>query len=306
LLLGGSITEDMSCSPNPAFTADSNRPRDAFASEFQCRYQKVGVLKNSPKIQAADRRSFGSSQHRLQIQRPPVVEDRKNEARAQVAEFLVSEKAAADKVTIVRVNGLASEHFHANVTALVGTKVDLINVPKVESREDVLRAVDAMHTAEISVGAGREIGLLVNIETPKGLRLVFEIATADERVMGLQLGFTDFSLACGVQSTNKVSLNALRVAMCLAAAEAGIACYDGAFVDVNNADAFRAEAEEAKALGFAGKSCIHPSQIALANAAFSPNAAEIERARGLLAAAEEGSGRGVGALYMMERWWTAR
>jgi citrate lyase subunit beta / citryl-CoA lyase len=221
-----------------------------------------------------------------------VVADRKGEARTQVAEFL---KTKQDKVTIVRVNGLASEHFQADLAAVVGTQVDIINVPKVESREDVLRAADAIRKIARSAGVDREIGLLVNIETPKGLRLVFEIAAADERVMGLQLGFTDFSLACGVQSTNKVALNAVRVAMCFAAAEAGIACYDGAFVDVKNAEGFRAEAEEAKGLGFAGKSCIHPSQISLANATFSPSVAEIDRARALLAAAAEASGRGVGA-----------
>jgi citrate lyase subunit beta/citryl-CoA lyase len=224
-----------------------------------------------------------------------VVAERKGEARARVAEFLGSEQVAGDKVNIVRVNGLASEHFEADVEALVTTQVDIINVPKVESREDVLRAVDAVRAAEKAAGVSREIGLLVNIETPKGLRLAFEIAMADERVMGLQLGFTDFSLACGIASTNKVALNAVRVAMCFAGAEAGIACYDGAFVDVKNTEGFRAEAEEAKALGFAGKSCIHPSQITLANAAFSPSAVEIERARGVLAAAEEASARGVGA-----------
>jgi citrate lyase subunit beta / citryl-CoA lyase len=223
-----------------------------------------------------------------------VVASRKAEARAQVVEFLRTSQGIA-KVTIVRVNGLHSDHFAADVAALAGSAVDIINLPKAESREDVLRAADAIRAAERSSGSSREIGILANIETPKGLRLAYEIATADPRVIGLQLGFNDFSMACGISSKNTVALNQVRLGMRFAAAEAGLVCFDGAFADVKDLEAFRAESEQAKALGFMGKSCIHPSQIAIANAVFAPSLEEIERARQLLAAAEDAIARGLGA-----------
>ena len=81
----------------------------------------------------------------------------------------------------------------------------------------------------------------------------------------------------------------------LAAAEVGVPVYDGAFVGVADPDGFRAEAEAARAVGLAGKTCVHPSQIAIANAVFAPTPAQVERARRIVAAADEMEPRGVGA-----------
>lgn len=224
-----------------------------------------------------------------------VVPARKDQARSDVVACLREMQATNDKVVIVRVNGLSTNLFSADIQALAGAGADIINLPKVESRDDILRALEAILKAETAVGAAHPVGILANIETPKGLRLAFEIASADPRVIGLQLGFTDFSLSCSIHPHNKTALNAVRVGMRFASAEAGIPCYDGAFVDVKNASAFLTECEEARDLGFAGKSCIHPSQIATANAVFAPTAREIERAASILTAASEASDRGVGA-----------
>ncbi len=224
-----------------------------------------------------------------------VVESKKDQARSEVASFLREPAVTGGKVTIVRVNGLSGTHFLADVAALKGSSVDVINLPKVESRDDVQRAVEAISALDSPSTGRAPIGILANIETPKGLRLALEIATADPRVMGLQLGFTDFSLACGIHSRNLIALNAVRLAIIFAAAEAGVASYDGAFVDTADREGFRLEAEAAKALGFAGKSCIHPSQIAMSNVAFSPTPDEVGRAQRLLAAADEAEKRGTGA-----------
>lgn len=224
-----------------------------------------------------------------------VVRERKSEAREAVAAFLRRHMAARDKLAIVRVNGSPGELFLRDIEAVVGAGLDIINLPKVESRDDILKAVDAIAKAEERSGLGRQVGILANIETPRGLRLAFEIATADPRVMGLQAGFMDFSLACGMTSQNKNALNAVRFAVRCASAEAGIAAFDTAFGDVKDSDAFRDEAQEARDLGFAGKSCVHPSQVPIANAVFSPGPEEIARAERILAAASEATERGVGA-----------
>jgi citrate lyase subunit beta/citryl-CoA lyase len=84
----------------------------------------------------------------------------------------------------------------------------------------------------------------------------------------------------------------------MAAAEAGVFAYDGAFADIKDAEGFRAEAGLARKLGFLGKSCIHPSQVALANQVFRPGEAEIEQAQRLLAAARLATANGAGAFLL--------
>ena len=212
-----------------------------------------------------------------------VAEDRKVEAREAVAGFLRERSAEIAQTVIVRVNGLRSGLFAADLAALAGCGVNLFNIPKVESAEDIRRALDAIPG---------EVKILANIETPKGLRLAAEIATADARVAGLQVGFVDLFSQCGIDSQEAAAKYSIRLAVRLAAAEAGIAVYDSAFAEVKNPDAFRAEAEAARRLGFTGKSCIHPAQVAIANHVFTPPAAEIAQAEEILAAARE-RGEGV-------------
>ena len=93
-------------------------------------------------------------------------------------------------------------------------------------------------------------------------------------------------------------MSQIRLAVRLAAAEAGIAAYDGAFADVQDGDGYRAECEAARRQGFAGKSCIHPSQIATANATFVPQPREVEWAMRILQAAAEAEAKGVGAFMV--------
>lgn len=91
----------------------------------------------------------------------------------------------------------------------------------------------------------------------------------------------------------------MRLAVRLAAAEAGIAAYDGAFAAVSDRDGYCAECIAARHHGFAGKSCIHPSQIATANEIFAPDADEIAWARKVVAAASDAEARGIGA-YLVD------
>jgi citrate lyase subunit beta/citryl-CoA lyase len=81
----------------------------------------------------------------------------------------------------------------------------------------------------------------------------------------------------------------------LAAGAAGVFAYDGAYANFSDADGYRAEAQAARRLGFLGKSCIHPSQVALANEAFRPDAAEIDHAQRVLQAAAQAESTGTGA-----------
>jgi len=224
-----------------------------------------------------------------------VAQSRKAQARALLAEFL-RRQPAPRKTIVVRVNAFGTAEFDADIEALAGSPVDLINLPMAEDASAVARAILGIETLRPPT---HPFGVLLNIETPKGLRKAADLAHAHPRVVGLQIGYADLLEPCGIARSDRDALTHIRLVVRLAAAEAGIAAYDGAFAAVKDTDGYRAECLSAKAHGFAGKSCIHPSQIAIANEAFMPDAAEIAWARKVVAAATDADARGVGA-YLVD------
>ena len=92
---------------------------------------------------------------------------------------------------IVRINALGSPHFEGDLMAFACPQVALLNLPKAQSAADVRAAAAALESAERRNGVTRPIGLLVNIETARAMRLAAEIAGAHPRVAGLQLGLAD-------------------------------------------------------------------------------------------------------------------
>lgn len=217
-----------------------------------------------------------------------VPEAGKAEARRLVGQALQSPVfAASKKILIVRVNGLATPHFEADLDAVVGPRLDLLNLPKVESAADIRAAIRVLAALESARGLTRPIGILANIESPRGLRLAAEIAGADPRVAGLQLGFADFFEPLGIDRTDAAAVHQIQLAVRLAAGEAGIWACDAAFGAIKDPDGYRAEALAAKRLGYLGKTCIHPSQVALANEIFRPTDEEIAFARQVVEAAQK-------------------
>jgi citrate lyase subunit beta/citryl-CoA lyase len=227
-----------------------------------------------------------------------VAEGRKAEAREAVAAFLraTPPEARNGKIMIVRVNGLATgELFAADIAAMVAAGADVLNLPMAEDAADILAAIEAIERAEAELGGPPRIGLLANIETPKGLRLAAGIAAAHPRVCGLQIGYGDLFEPHGVDRADESALAQVRFAVRMAAAEARISAFDGSLAAIASPERCRAEAEAARRLGFAGKSCIHPSQVAIVNEAFQPSAQEIARARRVMEAAEAALAAGTGA-----------
>jgi crotonobetainyl-CoA:carnitine CoA-transferase CaiB-like acyl-CoA transferase/citrate lyase beta subunit len=221
-----------------------------------------------------------------------VAAHRKDEAREHVAQFLRSPQAlASNKVIIVRVNALGSPHFEADVLAVAQGALTLLNLPKAESAADIAACVAVLTRAEAANQVAKPIRILANIETPAGLRLAREIAGADPRVAGLQLGFADLFESHGIARRDRANVHAAMFSLRMAAAEAGVFAYDGAFPDIKDGAGYLDEAGMARRLGFWGKSCIHPSQVALANEAFGADQAELDHARRVLAAAAAADGR---------------
>lgn len=225
-----------------------------------------------------------------------VAPDRKAEARDAVAAFLRKLGTASHgKTMIVRVNGLGTPHFQDDIASIVGPGLDVVNLPMAENAGDILACVAALEAAEAASGLERPIGILANIETPKGLRLAAEIAMAHPRVVGLQIGYGDLFEPAGINRADEAALQHVRLVVRFAAAEAGIPAFDGSLAAIAAPDRLREEAVAARQLGFAGKSCIHPSQLAVVNEVFRPAEAEIARARRVIAAADDAAARGVGA-----------
>jgi citrate lyase beta subunit len=225
-----------------------------------------------------------------------VVEQRKAEARGIVADwFRARGVVATGKCVIVRVNAMDTPHFEADVAAVVRPGLHVLNLPKPESADAVRAASAAVQRAERANGVTEPVRLLLNIETPRALRVAAELAGADARVMGLQVGLGDLFEPLGIARREIAAVQQVLLTVRMAAGEAGIEAYDGAFADVRDAEGYMAEAQLARRLGLAGKTCIHPSQVALANQAFRPTDEEIAHASKVVEAAADADARGLGA-----------
>lgn len=219
-------------------------------------------------------------------------------ARAQVAGFLAA-RAHDDraKLVIVRTNAPDSSHFDADLEACLDARADLVNLPKVESASALRDAVARLQALESRRGLARTAGLLVNIESPRALRNAAAIAAADPRVAGLQVGLGDLFEAAGI-ARSAANVHAVLFQVRMAAAENGAFACDGAYPAIADEAGFRAEARLAHELGYVGKSCIHPRQIAWCHDVFTIAPAEIEHARRVVAAARHAAGAGHAAFQV--------
>ena len=188
----------------------------------------------------------------------------------------------------VRINGLDTEWGLDDLAAMKAAGATLVVAPKVETPE-------AVHA--LSAGLGKGCALWAMIETPRALMALADIATADGALDGLMLGVNDLAKALGTGASADREPFKPWLAMLVAAARAnGLLAIDGVFNRIDDADGLAAEALQGRLYGFDGKSLIHPSQIAGANAAFSPSDAEIAQARAVVAAFAAPDAEGQGAI----------
>ena len=229
-----------------------------------------------------------------------VDEAMKDEARRSLAHFLRALEPGHGKTIIVRVNGLTTPHFKADIEAIVGPNLDLVNLPKPESADDVRECADAIAIAERRGGLS-PVGILANIESPKAYRLAAEIAAASPRVAGLQVGWGDLVEPLDMDRYNPAMIETLLLHIRIAAGEAGVWAYDGAFANIKDPEGYRREAESSRRLGYLGKSAIHPTQVPIANSVFRPSDAEIAHSLKVVEAAREAAAKGIGAFTVNGR-----
>jgi len=227
-----------------------------------------------------------------------VPEDAKVRAREQVADFLRSpgsKESLRQKIIIVRVNAGTSRHFEADLRAFTCPQVALLNLPKIQDAAEIRSAAVALENAERSAGLDQPMRLLINIETPRAVRLAWELADSHPRVAGLQLGLTDLFESLRIDRQDMRSVHAGMLAVRLAGGESNCFTYDSAFPDVADEGGFRREAELARRMGYLGKSCVHPKQVTIANEVFRVDELQLESARRIVAAAREAAADGRGA-----------
>jgi len=186
------------------------------------------------------------------------------------------------RLRVVRINGLDTEWGAADAAAVAAMECDAILLPKVNGPADV----DAL------AALVPDLPIWAMMETPLGVLNAAAIA-AHPRIAGFVLGTNDLAKDLNSQSRTALMTS---LQLCLLAAKAhGIVALDGVYNAFKDEDGLRAECAEGRALGFDGKTLIHPAQIAICNAAFGPTEAEIDLAQRQIAAFEaaEAEGQGV-------------
>lgn len=219
-----------------------------------------------------------------------VAPEAKESARANVLAILGEKAAFGERELVVRANGLDTPWGHADLCALATAGADALLLPKIESRD----AVDRVLAVLASAGAPKSLPLWCMIETPRGVLRAAEIAD-HPRVACLVVGTSDLAKDLHAQHTrDRIPLLTALELCVLAARAAGIAVLDGVHLDLADEDGFLAACRQGRALGFDGKTLIHPKQIAPANAAFGPSEAEIAQARRIVEAFEAARASGAG------------
>ncbi len=217
-----------------------------------------------------------------------VAPEAKAEGRARIAAAL-GEGGYGRRERLVRVNGLATAFGHADLVAAAGMAADGVLLPKVESA-DAVRQAEAVLLAH---GAPDGLRLWCMMETPRAMLAAAEIAGASRRLAGLVMGTSDLVKDLNALHTADRLPVITSLGLCLLAARAhGLAILDGVHLDLDDAEGFAAACRQGRALGFDGKTLIHPKTIAAANAAFAPDAAEVAAARRLIAAHAEAAAAG--------------
>ena len=221
-----------------------------------------------------------------------VAPESKELARSQVC-AAVKDRRFGKREIIIRVNGLDTPWGHDDMEQAVAAGPDAILVPKIDS------ATDAAHAHQHMVDAAPACALWLMIETPRAIFNANAIAEAGGRLACFVMGTNDLVKELRAKHTpgREALLASLNISV-LAARAHKLAVIDGVYNDIADAPGFEAVCRQGRALGFDGKTLIHPSQIERCNAAFSPDPAEVLDARAILAAfaLPENQGKGTIAL----------
>jgi citrate lyase beta subunit len=225
--------------------------------------------------------------------------DRKAIARQTVREAATSIDFGR-RERLIRVNDVTTPFFKHDVLETIDARPDAYVLPKVETEEDIWRICEILDEAEQQRGwpAG-DIGLIILIETPRGILNLREICDAEKRLKAIIFGAEDYASFIGAKRTREATeVLFARSAVVNACGAFGLQAIDMVFIDFSDDAGLEQECLQGRQLGFTGKQVIHPKQIDVVNRCFSPSEAEITWARRVVDGfkASQSDGRGAFAL----------
>ncbi|HMO59284.1 MAG TPA: CoA ester lyase [Roseiflexaceae bacterium] len=239
-----------------------------------------------------------------------VAPDAKPAARSHVIGAL-RELDFGPRLRIMRINALDTPFAYRDLIDVIeaaGDRLDLVMVPKVNQATDLVFVAMLLDQIEAHQGLARPIGIEAQIETAAGLLNIREIAQATSRLAALIFGPGDYAASLQMPLTSigePDSHDALYpghrwhmvMHTIVAAARAnGLRCMDGPFAGLRDPAGLEQAARIARAMGFDGKQCIHPAQLASVNAIFMPTAAELRWAEEVMQVYAAAQAAGHGAL----------
>ena len=219
----------------------------------------------------------------------------KEEARGNVVDALKNNDWG-DKTVVVRINSIDTQWAADDLKTVVeaaGSYLDCIMIPKVQGADEVKFVDHMLRMIETNVGLEKRIGMEAQIETATGLKNVYDIAHASDRMETLIFGPADMSASLGLPTVTAGlpmpgypgdHWHWVLETILVAARDAGLQAIDGPYLLIKDLDGFREMAMRARALGYDGKWALHPGQIDVLNEVFTPTQDEYDKAEALLEA----------------------
>ncbi len=221
-----------------------------------------------------------------------VAPESKELARTQVC-AAVKDRRFGRREVVIRINGLDTPWGHDDMAAAVAASPDAVLVPKIND------AADVAHAEQHAADAPKSCALWLMMETPRAIFNANAIAASSGRLACLVMGTNDLVKEMRALHTpgREALLSSLTLTV-LAARAHGLSVIDGVFNEIADQPGFEAVCRQGRAMGFDGKTLIHPSQVEVCNRVFSPDPVEVARARAILAAFEMPENKGKGAISL--------
>ena len=218
------------------------------------------------------------------------VEVSKKEDSRQLVIRQIENNDYGPRVAVVRVNDLGTKWGEQDVAAVANLPIQAILVPKVSEIRDISRVVDLLNRL------GSELPIWIMVETPLAIININELAR-QPRVTALVMGTSDLVVdLCAERLEERQNISYALQRSIIAARAFGKKILDGVHLDFRDLDSLRNVCRLGKSMGFDGKTLIHPDQIPVANDAFSPSEAELDKAKRVIDAWRSAQTRGSGVV----------
>lgn len=223
-----------------------------------------------------------------------VAPDQKIKARDQVVAAIALNEYGPREV-VVRINDLSSQWGEDDLAAVAASKADAILLPKVESPDLVQKVAEKL----ISLGAAESMAIWCMMETPRGILNSAAIAGASSRLGCLVMGTSDLAKDLHAKHTPDRLPFISSMGLCILAARAnGLGILDGVHLDLEDDEGFAQQCRQGLALGFDGKTLIHPKTVSVANTVFGPTDQDVEAAYRVIAVFSAAQERGEGVTLL--------